>query len=300
MNGVSEPHRLSNPSVRDSISRTMSGLNPSFVLFGGDMVASGSNQAEWDNFFEGLHSYWIGNNNLTIPIVPCLGNHEGNATNYYEQLALPGNKQWYSLDWGRSVHITVLNSEANASGEQLDWLENDLASHENSTWKFVLFHRPPFSSGPHGSWNESRQYWCPLLDKYHVDIVFSGHDHDYERSKPINYTASKTSPKDSYSNGTMYVVSGGWGAPLHNAGSNWWTAYSASLYHFVLVDVFANGTLNLQAMNASQSVFDKMHQKTPIIREFPPNDLLLVVMAMTTLVLAIQKKAERRRKRQQA
>lgn len=279
-----------NWSQRDAVSRAMSKFNPDFVLFGGDLVTSGHNQTQWDSFFESLHLYWIGNNNLTIPIVSCLGNHEENATNYYEQFALPGNERWYSLNWGRYVHITVLNSEDNPSGEQLDWLENDLASHENYTWKFVLFHRPPFSSGLHGSWTEGREYWCPLFDKYHVDIVFTGHDHNYERSKPINYTASKTSPQDSYSRGTMYIVSGGWGAPLYPSGSNWWTNYSSSVYHFVVVDVFANGTLNLQAKDISGLTFDEVVQKLPLIHEFPLSNLLPILMMITSLIAIIRKK----------
>lgn len=283
-----------NWAQRDSISSAMSKFNPNFVLLSGDFVYSGDNQTEWDSFFESLHLYWIGDNNLTIPIVPCLGNHEGNATNYYEQFALPGNKQWYSLNWGNYVHITVLNSEADPSGDQLDWLENDLASHENYTWKFVMFHKPPFSSSSiHGSWTEGQEYWCPLFDKYRVDIVFSGHVHAYERSKPINYTASKISPQDSYSNGTMYIVSGGWGAPLHPSGSNWWTNYSSSVYHFVLVDVFANGTLNLEAKDDSGLTFDEVVQKIPVIPEFPSSNLLPILM-ITTLLVAIVARASRK------
>lgn len=99
----------SNPFQRDEVSKAMSKFDPDFVLFGGDFVDSGNNQSQWDNFFESLYLYWIGSNNLTIPIVPSLGNHENNATNYHEQFALPGNEQWYSLNWGNYVHITVLN-----------------------------------------------------------------------------------------------------------------------------------------------------------------------------------------------
>jgi len=280
-----------NWSQRDSVSRAMSQFNPNFVLLSGDLVTSGYDQTEWDSFFESLHLYWIGNNNLTIPIVPCLGNHEENATNYYEQFGLPAKEQWYSLNWGNYVHITVLNSEADPRGDQLAWLENDLASHENYTWKFVLFHRPLFSSSSHDSWTEGQEYWCPLFDKYRVDIVFAGHDHNYERSKPINYTASKTSSQDSYSEGTMYIVSGGWGAPLYPSGSNWWTAYSLSVYHFVLVDIFANGTLNLQAKDISGLTFDEVVQKLPLIPEFPSSTLLLILIIITLVIAIIRKKA---------
>lgn len=277
---------------RDSISRAMSEFNPNFVLFGGDLVTSGQNQTQWDSFFDGLHSYWIGSNNLTIPIVPCLGNHEENATNYYEQFALARNEQWYSLNLEKYVHITVLNSEADPLGDQLEWLEADLSSSENYTWKLVIFHRPPFSSSGHGCWAESQEYWCPLFDKHHVDIVFAGHDHNYERSKPINYTASKTSPQDSYSKGTMYIVTGGWGAPLYPSGHNWWTDYSSSIYHFIMVDIFANGTLNIQAKNASGVTFDEVIQKTPVIPEFPSNLIFPFFLLLSLLPITLRRKKE--------
>jgi len=281
-----------NSFIRDNISIVMSQLNPSFVLFGGDMVNSGYSQTDWNSFLQSMSQYWIANNNLTIPIIPSLGNHEENATNYYEQFALPNNEQWYSLDWGETVHFIVLNSEISPSDEQLSWLENDLALHQNYTWKFVLFHRPLFSSGVHGSWIEARQYWCPLFDRYHVDIVFSGHDHDYERSKPINYTADKTLSQESYADGTMYVVSGGYGALPYSSGTSWWTAYSTSLYNFVVVDVFSNGTLNLQAKNLSGTTFDAVMQKVPVLPEFSWSSLLLALITATALVSATKKKRD--------
>lgn len=187
------------------------------------------------------------------------------------------------------MHITVLNSEADPSGDQLIWLENDLASHQNYTWKFVMFHRPLFSAGHHGSWIEGREAWCPIFDEYRVDIVFAGHDHNYERSKPINYTASKTSPQASYSTGTMYIVSGGWGAPLYDSGSNWWTANSASEYHFIVVDVFSNGTLTLQAKSSLGFTFDEVAQKMPIIPEFSPVLILPLAMILMFLVTILRK-----------
>jgi hypothetical protein len=245
-----------NSTERDIVSDAMRVFNPSFVLYSGDAVADGSSQSLWDGWFASEDSKWIDSNGYIIPIIPCLGNHEGNATNWYQQFAIPGNEQWYSLDWGNNVHIVVLNTETALSGAQQTWLHNDLESHKNALWKFAVMHEPPFSSGIHGSNTGVRQYWVPEFDKYHVNIIFSGHDHAYERTKPINYTKSSSSPQLSYSNASMYVVSGGWGAPLYAGGNNWWTAYSLSVYNFVLVDVFANGTLSLQAKDYSGLTFD--------------------------------------------
>jgi len=88
----------------------------------------------------------------------------------------------------------------------------------------------------------------------------------------------------------MYIVSGGWGAPLYPSGSNWWTNYSASTYHFVLVDIFANGTLNLEAKDVSGVTFDRVIQKVPIIPELLWDSILPILLVVTLLVAIIMRK----------
>jgi len=252
------------PGPRDSISRAMAKFNPSFVLFTGDFVQQGSSQWEWDNWFAAVQEYWVDNDNLTIPIIPCMGNHElsgdPGGVAYYGQFSLPGNEQWYSFDWGPDLHIISLSNYGGVTGEQLDWLKSDLAEHESCLWKVVIFHEPAFSSGEeHGSSASVQRYWVPIFDSYHVDLAISGHDHDYERSYPINYTISENTPMPSPKDGTVYIVSGGWGAPLYGVGSNWWTAYSQSAYDFVVVDISENGTLHLQAVGTDGETFDEYY-----------------------------------------
>ncbi|MHA1604445.1 MAG: metallophosphoesterase, partial [Candidatus Freyarchaeota archaeon] len=140
----------------------------------------------------------------------CLGNHERNATNYYEQFALPGNEQWYYLDWGQMVRIIILNSEASPSQISIDqtfWLENVLSSASEYQWKIVMFHRNVYYSGGHGNATDIQKYWVPLFDRYHVDIAIQGHTHHYHRTKPMNNNFVVLSPQE----GTIYVTSGGWG-----------------------------------------------------------------------------------------
>ncbi len=245
--------------ARDKVSQAMSDYDPDFVLFNGDMIADGNSQNQWDDFLNHMDTYWVGNNGLTIPIIPALGNHEENSTNYYEQFALIANERWYSIDWGAEIHIVVLDSEANLDDiiAQANWLEEDLEEHESSLWKFVTFHRNVFRSN-HESWTLAFDYWVPLFDKYHVDAVFNGHSHNYMRTKPINWTESNTTPQSSYLNGTMYVVTGGWGAPLYDVTSGWWVAYNMKIHHFTMVDVFDNATLHLQAKDDSGITFDEV------------------------------------------
>lgn len=169
-----------NPDDRTQVSEAMRHFNPSFVLHSGDMVEAGSMQSLWDTWFTDVDENWVGDNGYTIPLIPCLGNHEGNATNYYDQFTLPGNEQWYYLDWGPTLRIIVLNSEATPSQistDQANWLRRVLYSTSEHTWKIVMFHRPLYSSGGYSNSTDLITHWQPLFDRYHVDIVLQGPTH---------------------------------------------------------------------------------------------------------------------------
>jgi len=291
------------PSGRDNVSRTMAKFNPSFVLFTGDFASTWNDQAGWDNWFAAEEKYWIDNDGLTIPIIPCIGNHEvyypqpsdydpaTQATNYYGQFCLPGNERWYSFDWGPDLHVIVLDSEIRSSGadawkEQLSWLENDLAAHASYRWKIALYHTPSFSKSRHGSDILSQEDWVPLFDLYHVDLVISGHNHCYERTDPINYTESKENVMSSPAEGTIYVTAGAGGAPLYPENhQDWWTGYGpVAKYSFVVVDIFENGTLHLQAVGQDGKTFDEyyIHKEVPA----PGGELPIVAIIMSVVIIA--------------
>ena len=68
--------------------------------------------------------------------------------------------------------------------QQLAWLDNALKQ-SPEPWKICYFHHPLYSDGGrHGSEVELRVVLEPLFVKYGVNVVFSGHDHIYERIKP--------------------------------------------------------------------------------------------------------------------
>lgn len=260
----------SNPDDRDAVSAAMRGASPSFVLFSGDLVDDGYVQGEWDGFFGHMDEYWAGEDGLTIPIVPALGNHEKDAVNYFEQFALPGNEEWFSFDWGPDLHIVVLNSEATVEGldAQTLWLEEDLAEHADYPWKVVLLHRNILPSY-HDWWLTGINRWVPVWDRYGVDLVVTGHSHNYMRSNPVDLTASLEEAQPSYSEGIMYLSSGGWGAPLYETKDGWWVAYTDSLLHFTQIDLYQNGTLHVQAKGVDGVTFDeaRIHKEIPDIGE---------------------------------
>jgi 3',5'-cyclic AMP phosphodiesterase CpdA len=80
---------------------------------------------------------------------------------------------------------------------QVQWLEKELAA-SGSDWKVAFFHHPPYSSGMHGSSEILRSQLEPLFIKYGVNVVFTGHEHFYERIKPqkgIQYFIAGSSAK---------------------------------------------------------------------------------------------------------
>lgn len=197
---------------------------PDFYLTTGDDVARGDSLSEWKNFFEIERPLMA-----TTPFSGVRGNHDVGAL--YENLVrlksdTPGaGPTWGSLDIG-PAHFLLLDTESSLAvgTPQYQFVQRDLSAHQGKPL-FVLMHRPMFSSGWHGGAQNPglAATLAPLFQKYGVDVVFQGHDHDYERSRPIN--------------GVTYVVTGGAGAPLRGVGRSEWTAISESVSHFVMVDV---------------------------------------------------------------
>ncbi len=241
-------------TTRGLVRAAVEARQPAFTVDTGDLVDSGGTQSLWDQYFATLQSLAA-----TAPLMPTVGNHEANASQYFTQFALPkhptasgyNDEAYYSFNYA-NVHFVALTTESTVGGAQLSWLKDDLAAAKaNSAIRFIVVyaHQPPFSSGSHGSNSSVRSTWGPVFEQYGVDITFWGHDHDYERTKPLLGGAPVTS------GGVTYVVTGGAGAPLYNVASNPWTAFSKSDYHFVEVNVSAN-ELRMEAKDLGGATFD--------------------------------------------
>jgi len=74
-----------------------------------------------------------------------------------------------------------------------NWVINDLDS-SRQTWKVVVFHQPSFSSGDATELNHQMRAVAKILEDHGVNIVFNGHEHNYQRTLPIRATARTTSP----------------------------------------------------------------------------------------------------------
>jgi len=175
----------------------------------GDLVLRGTDGGDWQRFFA-----------ITEPLLaqvlylPAIGNHDlgwkkvtGQADAVFPlppgPPGLPPDAHWYSYDVA-DVHLVFLDSNAYDRAEQLRWLDDDLAQARARDARAILVvtHDGPYSRGYHRGNVDAQTRYVPILKKHRVDLVFSGHDHIYQRGEI---------------GGIRYIVTGGGGAPLYAA-----------------------------------------------------------------------------------
>ena len=174
-----------------------------FAVIGGDLVNSPGELPQWEAFLEACDVF------AKLPVATVAGNHEGVHSNYtYQKLfALPDDaeedqsgEEFYSLDFG-NVRMLMMDSsflteerrqsmgkDAWAKEEQRveAWIRSRTGSCEKP-WLAAVIHHPVY--GMHDEDTVSpqiRRLWAPLLETGGVRIVFSGHQHLYQRTRSIH------------------------------------------------------------------------------------------------------------------
>ena len=145
----------------------------------------------------------------TTVLWPTIGNHDTAESQtpppflpYFNIFTLPtngeaggvasGTNRYYSFDYG-TVHFICLDSMSSVrtpGSPMLTWLQQDLAANRQR-WTVAFFHHPPYGSGVYGSDQdpisiEMRTYVVPMLEAGSVDLVLTGHIHQYERTYLID------------------------------------------------------------------------------------------------------------------
>jgi 3',5'-cyclic AMP phosphodiesterase CpdA len=163
-----------------------------FVIMVGDNMYGSQSTQDYIKKFETPYKPVL---DQGIKFYAALGNHDQPNQAMYKLFNM-GGKRFYTFRPRAGVRFFALDSNY-MDKEQLDWLQKELEA-SGSDWKIPFFHHPLYSSGgAHGSDTALRDQLEPLFVKNSVDVVFSGHDHFYERIKPQK--------------GIQYFVSGGAG-----------------------------------------------------------------------------------------
>jgi Calcineurin-like phosphoesterase len=224
---------------------------PAVVFNTGDLTDVGSEESNWQRYFEITAPL-----GAITPVVPALGNHDADRRGAGAPLAwrlfgVPASAPpgWTSLDLG-GVHFVILSTNEIRDPAQRAWLADDLARarRHHARAIFAFCHEGPWAHGLHGGSSEMARDYAPLLAAAHVDVLFSGHDHIYERGVGATPAGKLT-----------YVVTGGGGAPLYNPSCQAASgpppgadpgplppcpssvAVLTKTYHYIIVEVAADG-----------------------------------------------------------
>ena len=164
-----------------------------FAIMLGDNLYGRERPKDYEEKFERPYKALL---DAGVKFYAALGNHDEPNQRFYKPFNMNGER-YYSFRPKLGVRFFALDSNV-MDQKQLDWLEKELSA-SGSDWKICFFHHPPYSSGAqHGSNVNLREQLEPLFVKHGVSVVFTGHEHFYERIKPqkgITYFIAGSSAK---------------------------------------------------------------------------------------------------------
>ncbi|HEX9318856.1 MAG TPA: metallophosphoesterase [Nitrososphaeraceae archaeon] len=247
----------------DEAKKTVSNIkskNPELVILTGDLSYQ-KNATCWFNTVAPLEV----NNKLKI----AFGEHDidSNLTKYNDYMKhFNLSKPYYSFDY-QNVHFLVMATAKNEvvpylnGSDQYKFVKSDLKKAHRDTeidWIIVDTFRPLYSSNTtHPGLDKLQDIYHPLFEKYGVDIVLQGHNHNYQRTYPLSYNQSMpfspivtdrhTRDYDNNPKGQIFFTVGTAGEDLYNLTKQAPYVVTQFLRHgFLNVNLINNGT-NLTA-----------------------------------------------------
>lgn len=175
---------------------------------------------------------------LGVPMYIAIGNHdEPNRAAMLQHMKMQNPPSKVSIG---EIDIFFLNSNS-VDAVQTQWLTKALDS--TAKIKIVVYHHPAYSCGKHGNTKEVIEKWVPVIEKGNVDIVFSGHDHNYQR----------------FNRGSVqWVVSGGGGRDITPLKPDCAATRAATVNQFVSVETRSNGSWRMRAVDTMGNIIDEV------------------------------------------
>lgn len=248
------------------------------LLHVGDIVFTGwgpgiNGRKEWFRVFDLMREL-----RATRWLAPAMGNHDVKvgqlnwAPDYFRDLPPQRNAArpaqppfYYSFDMA-NVHFVALSTEQRRTTadakvydrftwqDQLAWLEEDLRQ-SKAPWKMAYFHQPLHTAGGNACPPEFRDDFGKLFDKNQVPILFSGHDHSYQRSLRI-----QNGSRELADNGTVQVISGGASNQFERRSSPPWSVLHVKLYHYLRVNI-ADDEMRVECITDEGSLYEAWKMK---------------------------------------
>lgn len=250
-----------------------------FMIHAGDLVNHANSGRQWDEWFKA--GGWIF---AMVPSMPVAGNHEYKKgldgiralSRYWRpQFTLPENgvegltETVYYIDY-QGVRIISLNSNKSLE-EQAKWLETVLEENPH-TWTVIVFHHPILSSAKRRDNQMIRKLWKPIFDKFKVDLVLQGHDHNYARGRSCQNVGNALGTD----NCTVYVTSVS-GAKMYRLNPEFWMDRAGENMQLFQVISFTNETMHYEAVTVTGELYDSFRVTKSrdasklFIEEIPPD-----------------------------
>jgi 3',5'-cyclic AMP phosphodiesterase CpdA len=225
--------------VADSMRETTIERDIALLVTTGDNFYSNDIERIWDEPYSWLED-------RSIEVAAAWGNHDvvSEMRRQLVQASLGPPGRWYSAPLGPEGRLIVLDSNHVDDSRQSDWFESELE--EAGAPTVVIFHHPPYSCGSHGNEDAIHEEWLPLIESDDVELVLSGHEHNYQRFEVGT---------------TTYVVTGGGGRGLTDLGecssdTPRPMASDDERHHFLLMDVDGK-SIAIEAIAADGSTIDR-------------------------------------------
>lgn len=253
----------------ESTCRQVAKQDPMFAVVGGDIAYANGNPDLVERWYDWLATWkkqMVTSDGRLIPLLVVIGNHEvqggfkqtpDKAPYFYSLFAMPGQRGYNVLDFGRYMSLIFLDSDHTRpiAGKQTDWLRQTLADRQDVPHLFAVYHVPAYPSVRPANYRVSaaiREHWVPLFEQFGLDVAFEHHDHVYKRTHPIR--AEEVNPL-----GVLYLGDGAWGVWPRRPRKDWYLAKTARKRHFILTAIERQNR-SFAAIDSEGKVFDRVNQ----------------------------------------
>ncbi len=277
-----EPHDLPDYSKVNAFIKQVLEKHPDtkFILTGGDNTDCGQHEVQWNGAFSGLKGIVE-----YLPFMMTIGNHDNRGFadyrngigRYYSEPAEYFGKQFkgsypyngpadwktecYAFDYG-NAHFNVIG--VNGPEDVNEWLKKDI-SNTDRIWKFGCHHFPIYYAGPELANDDTYPMMREGVEM--MDIIFSGHEHNFSRSYPIKNESLYEKP----SQGTIHYELGNSGYNPPGTPTNkkvWHAAYfpqSEYVAAVAIVEVYKDKVILTTELNdgriVDQCIVDKANDR---------------------------------------
>lgn len=172
-----------------------SGNQASFVLSAGDQIQTNAGKVKSKEVSEIEYAGYLSPDILkSLPVATTVGNHDADNENYTYHFNTPNNSELGSNDvvggdywftYGSALFI-MLNTQDTNVAEHKQFIEEAVAENPDCTWRIVTLHQDIYGSAEHSNEPEItnlRYQLVPYFEDNDIDVVLTGHDHAYSRSK---------------------------------------------------------------------------------------------------------------------